>query len=381
MVGKWHLGLGNGKINWNDSISPGPNQIGFDYSFIIPATTDRVPTVFVENGRVPDLDPRDPIRVRYDSIIGDEPTGLSHPELLKMGADGQHSNTITNGISRIGYMTGGKAARWVDEDIADILTNKAKAFIQANRSKPFFLYFSIPDIHVPRAPHSRFAGSTSMGRRGDVITEMDWMTGEIMKTLEQLGISKNTLIIFSSDNGPVLNDGYYDKAEELVGNHKPSGKYRGGKYSAYEAGTRVPTITCWPGVIAPRESNVAVSQIDIVASLASLVGQPLPEKYRFDSQNSLEILLGESDKGHEYLLEESYTFSLRHKQWKYISPLATETPAWLKNKKIETGLADLPQLYDLRDDPEERNNLADIYPEQLKKLEKKLNEIKSENSD
>jgi arylsulfatase A-like enzyme len=122
VVGKWHLGLGAADLDWNGQIKPGPLDIGFDYCFLIPATGDRVPCVFVEDRRVVGLDPRDPIRVSYEQPVGDEPTGKDHPELLKMHPSHGHDQTIVNGISRIGYMSGGKAARWVDEDIADTNT-------------------------------------------------------------------------------------------------------------------------------------------------------------------------------------------------------------------------------------------------------------------
>jgi arylsulfatase A-like enzyme len=376
VVGKWHLGLGKGIINWNGFITPGPNEIGFNYSFIIPATTDRVPTVFVENGKVPNLDASDPIAVSYAEQIGNEPTGLSDPQLLKQRADTQHSNTITNGISRIGYMTGGKKARWVDEEISLVLNQKAKSFIIENKDSPFFLYYPYPNIHVPRTPNQKFVGSTKSGARGDVIIEMDWMTGEIVKLLDSLHLSKNTLIIFSSDNGPVLDDGYGDFAEKLVGNHKPAGIYRGGKYSAFEAGTRVPTIIYWPGVIKPGATNQLFSQIDFFASLAKLVNQKIPEGAAPDSENMLAELLGTSKKGRAFMLEESFTLSLRKENWKYISPQEKQAPDWLKNKKIESGLMPIAQLYNLKNDPGERNNLADQYPEIVQELKEELEKIK-----
>lgn len=376
VVGKWHLGLGLGIIDWNGFISPGPLEVGFNYSFIIPATTDRVPTVFVENHRVANLDPNDPIEVSYKGKIGNEPTGLDHPELLKMGADTQHSNTIINGISRIGFMKGGKKARWRDEDIADVLTEKASSFINNNKDKPFFLYFSVPDIHVPRAPHERFAGATAMGKRGDVIAEMDWMTGEITKQINALGLKNKTLIIFTSDNGPVLDDGYDDKAEALVGSHQPAGKYRGGKYSAFEGGTRVPTICYWPGKIKPGISTALFSQIDLLSSLAALAGQSLPADAAPDSENNLPVLLGQSKAGSNYMLEEAFTLALRKGDWKYIAPQEKSTPDWLKNKKIETGLMNVPQLYNVRKDPHELNNVAGQYPQLVKQLEAALNRIK-----
>ncbi len=376
VIGKWHLGLGNGTINWNGLIAPGPNETGFGYSFILPATTDRVPTVYLENGSVYHLDTTDPIQVSYSHLIGDEPTGLDHPEMLKMKADTQHSNTIVNGISRIGFMTGGKAARWVDEDIADVLTQKAKTFISGHAKDPFFLYFAVPDIHVPRAPHSRFAGSTQMGRRGDVITEMDWMTGEIRKEVERLGLAKNTLILFTSDNGPVLDDGYQDGAVEKLGDHKPAGVFRGGKYSAFEGGTRVPAIAYWPGTIGPGVSDVPWSQTDLLASLSTLAGKPLSESRQYDSHDILGVLEGTSKKLPDYLFEEAYTHALRMGDWKYIAPQEKPTPGWLKNKQIETGLLPVPQLYNLKSDPGEQHNVAAEHPEIVQQLKAELNVIR-----
>src|ERR1039457_2723106 len=156
VVGKWHLGLGARDLDWNGEIAPGPLDVGFDYSFIFPATGDRVPCVFVENRRVVNLDPSDPIRVDYDRPFAGEPTGAANPELLNLHPSHGHDNSIVNGISRIGYMTGGKAARWVDEDMADTITGKAVAFVEQNHARPFFLYFATHDIHVPRVPHPRF---------------------------------------------------------------------------------------------------------------------------------------------------------------------------------------------------------------------------------
>ena len=349
VIGKWHLGLGNGNVNWNASLKPGPNEIGFDYSFLIPATGDRVPCVYVENEMVVGLDPKDPITVSYKNRIADEPTGILNPELVRMKGDKQHSQAIVNGISRIGYMNGGEKALWVDEEFPMVLTSKAKNFIKNNKDDPFFLFFSFHDIHVPRVPNKKFIGKSTMGPRGDAIAQMDWCTGEIIKTLEKNGLSKNTLIIFTSDNGPVLNDGYDDFAVEKLGKHNPSGPFRGGKYSAFEAGTRVPTITYWPGVIKPGESNAMMTQVDLYASLAKLVGQNLEGSEAPDSMNLLNSFLGENQHGRKFMLEEAFTISLRHENWKYIAPLSVnqDIPKWMANKDIENGLSKQSQLYDL----------------------------------
>ena len=156
---------------------------------------------------------------------------------------------------------------------------------------PFFLYFSFHDIHVPRLPNERFVGASEMGPRGDAIAQVDWMTGQIVQTLERLQIDDNTLIIFTSDNGPVLDDGYTDQAVELLGEHRPSGALRGGKYSAFEAGTRVPTIAYWPGSIEPGTSHALLSQVDFFATLASISGQNPGPGEAIDSENLATALL------------------------------------------------------------------------------------------
>lgn len=374
VIGKWHLGLGDGTIDWNKLIKPGPAQIGFDYSFIIPATLDRVPTVFVENQQVVNADPTDPIIVSYDHKVGTDPTGLERPDLLKFSADTQHSNTIIDGISRIGYMTGGKAARWKDEDMADVLLQKTSSYLTQKKTQPFFLYLAYTDIHVPRDPNSRFTGSSPMGRRGDNIVQMDWLTGEVIKLLDILQLN-NTLVIFSSDNGPVLDDGYDDKAAVLVGDHKPAGTYRGGKYSAYEGGTRVPTILYWPGKIKAGVSHALLNQVDLFASLAKFTGQQLKPGDAPDSFDQLDAWLGRASKGRTTMLEESFTLAARDGRWKYIAPQTKATPAWLKSKNIPTGLTDKVQLYDLLVDPAEQKNVADRHPEQVRKMQRLLTAI------
>jgi len=363
VVGKWHLGLGDGDLDWNGKISPGPLEIGFDYSFLIPATGDRVPCVYVENHSVVNADPADPIRISYRKPIGDVPTGESHPQLLRMKADGQHSKTIINGISRIGYMEGGEKALWKDEEFPFVLTEKCEHFIQENRENPFFLYYSFHDIHVPRVTHPDFVGKSTMGPRGDAIAQVDYCVGRIMKTLEEHNLMENTLVLFTSDNGPVLDDGYEDRAVEMLGDHKPAGPFRGGKYSAFEAGTRMPTIAFWPSKINPGVNDALWGQIDLFASLAALTGQTLNPNASPDGENMLDVLLNRSDRGRDYLLEESHTLSLRYKHWKYIRP--SKPIAWIdKGKKIESGQSIGDQLYDLSTDIGEQTRLSE-----------KLNEI------
>lgn len=377
VVGKWHLGLGLGEVDWNSEISPGPREIGFDYSFLIPATGDRVPCVFVENQRVAGLDPSDPVEVSYSEALEGYPIGNENPELLKMPADPQHSNTIVNGISRIGFMKGGESALWIDEDFPFVLVDKAKKFIESSEGRPFFLYFSLHDIHVPRVIHPDFVGKSSMGPRGDAIAQVDWCTEQLLVFLKEKGLDQNTLVIFSSDNGPVLDDGYTDQAVELLGEHKPAGIYRGGKYSAFEAGTRVPTIVYWPGVVQPGTSNALMHQVDLYASLAALTGQEMMPGDAPDSENHLDAWLGKSSEGRDVMLLEALsTFSVRKNQWKYIQPIQNNPPSWFANKNIESGLAEYDQLYDLEKDPGEHNNVAADHPELVSELKRIMSEIR-----
>jgi arylsulfatase A-like enzyme len=375
-VGKWHLGLGEGNLDWNTEIKPGPLDIGFDYCFLLPATGDRVPCVYVENRRVVGADPNDPIEVSYEKQIGDEPTGKDHPELLKMHPSHGHNQTIVNGVSRIGYMKGGKAARWVDEEIADVITGKAVSFIEQHKEHPFFLYFATHDIHVPRMPHPRFAGKSGLGPRGDAILEFDWSAGEILKSLERMKLTGNTLVILTSDNGPVVDDGYKDRAVELLDGHKPSGPLRGGKYSAFDAGTRVPFIVHWPGKVKAGSSDALVGQIDLVSSCASLTEQQLGTEDAPDSFDMLPALLGQSKTGRDHIVEHAGTLGLIRGSWKYIEP--SKGAAYNKNTNTETGNDPQPQLYDLAVDIGEKQNLAAQYPEKVSELSKLLEKIRTE---
>lgn len=375
VVGKWHLGLGpQGGPDWNGEIKPSPNDIGFDYAFFMAATGDRVPTVYVENRKVVGLDPSDPIRVNYREPIGDWPTGKANPELLKMHPSHGHDMTIVNGISRIGYMTGGRAALWKDEEMADVFTRQAVSFIERQKEKPFFLYFATHDPHVPRVPHPRFVGKTGMGPRGDAIVQMDWCIGEILDALDRLKLANDTIVIFTSDNGPVVDDGYKDQAVEKLGTHRPAGPWRGGKYSNFEAGTRVPFIVRWPGRIKPGVSNALVSQVDLFASLATLVKQPLEMAAAPDSFDVLPALLGQSKTGRQFLVEQAGVLSLRDGRWKYIEP--GKGPRMSTNTNTELGNDPAGQLYDLARDPGETTNLAARQPARANEMKQRLQQIR-----
>lgn len=376
-IGKWHLGLGpcDGNTDFNSEIRPNTSDLGFDYEYIIPATVDRVPCVFVENGRVVGLDPNDPIEVSYTHKVGNRPTAEENPSLARLKPSQGHSNTIINGIPRIGYMAGGESALWVDENIADTITRKACDFIVRNQNRPFFLYVGTQDVHVPRVPHPRFKGKSSMGDRGDVILQLDWTVGEILRTLDSLSLSENTLVIFTSDNGPVIDDGYADLAAELLGSHDPMGGFRGGKYSLYEAGTRIPFIVRWSGRVNPDVQSAPFSQIDVYRSLASLVGVELPSGAAPDSRDQLATLLGDDTIGCHFIVQQNLnnSLSLIVGEWKYIGPSeAPEREFWTN---MELGNSLRPQLYNLKSDPAESSNVADDNPSLVESLSRQLETI------
>ena len=189
--------------------------------------------------------------------------------------------------------------------------------VKKNKDKPFFLFFSSHDIHVPRMPHERFHGKTKLGFRGDAIVQFDWCVGEMMKTLDRLGIAENTLVILCSDNGPVLDDGYKDGAVTKLGKHKPAGIYKGGKYTLYEGGTRTPFITRWLGTIKPGVSEQIVCTVDLAGSMAAMTEQKLAKDACPDSFDVLDALLGKAGaKGRDHLIPQAaIRKSARSSRW------------------------------------------------------------------
>lgn len=378
-IGKWHLGLGNPAPNWNGELRPGPLDIGFDHCLLLPTTNDRVPQVFVEDRKVKNLDPADPLWVGNDKPADDHPTGLTHRNLLKMDWSHGHNQTIHNGISRIGYYTGGKQARFRDEDLADAWVSESNRWIEANKDRPFFLYFASQDIHVPRIAHERFQGKSPLGPRGDCILQFDWCVSEITKTLDRLKLAENTLIVVCSDNGPVLDDGYKDDAVEKLGNHQPAGPYRGGKYSVWEGGTRTPFITRWKGRIKPTVSNEVVCTIDFAASFAALTGQTPAMDACLDSFNVMDALLGQTGaKGREHLLQQdngSGNYGLRSGDWKLVRLTQRGKSQAVVSKDDRPLPMAKHSLFNLKDDPGEQTDVSAKHPEVVERLTAQLERL------
>lgn len=373
VIGKWHLGLGGeGGPDWNTEIKPGPLELGFDYAFIMAATGDRVPTVFIENRHVVNGDPADPIKVSYKAKVGTEPTGAENPDQLRLRHTHGHDMTIVNGVGRIGWMSGGKSARWRDEDMADTFARKAAAFIEQTSakqgSKPFFLYLATHGIHVPRVPNERFKGVSGHGTRADAIEELDDTVGQVLAALEKTKQLDKTLIIFTSDNGGVMDDGYEDFAP---GDYRMNGVLRGTKGTLFEGGTRVPFIARWPQHIkAGSESAALIAHIDMPATFAKLTGVKLPADAARDSIDVLPALLGETERGREQFISHvggtKGPLAIRIGSWKYIQP---GNGGYGKAAEGADGRpAPKGQLFNLADDLAEEKNLANSQPEKLKGL-------------
>lgn len=380
IIGKWHLGLGDGQkpLDWNGKITPGPLEVGFDQSFIIPATVDRVPCVYVENHHVFGLDPADPITVNYRKRIDPKPSGAEARDTLTMNWSHGHNQTIVNGISRIGWMTGGTAALWKDEDIADTIAARSVAYIEAKKSERFFLFVSLHDPHVPRVAHDRFVKSTRMGPRGDVIMQIDWTVGEINRALDRLNLVEDTLVIFTSDNGPILDDGYQDQSAELVGDHRPAGPFRGWKYGRWEGSNRVPFIMRWPARIAQgTTSDAIIGQVDLPAAIAAMTDRKLLENEAPDSINIFPTILDPSVTARTSIVLEGIRGALgyRNGKWKYHEPSQADPIAW--NTGIDIGTRPEPMLFNLDEDPGESQNLAENHPEIVEKLHAELQQIKT----
>jgi arylsulfatase A-like enzyme len=385
-IGKWHLGLGDGRtrVDFNGHVAPGPREVGFDYCHIIPATVDRVPSVWIENHRVVGLDPLDPIRVNYNEDFGVEPNGIARPDLLAQPADKQHSGTIINGISRIGFMAGGKSARFKDEELTSTVVRKSVQFLEQVGNKPFFLYVGLFEPHVPRVAEPPFVGTSPLGVRGEVIQQMDWAAGEVMKALARLGLERNTLVIFTSDNGPVLFDGYFDEAAEKNGDHRPAGGLRGWKYLVFEGACRVPLIARWPARLQPRVTDQLFNLVDLPATLGRLAGAEISPASSPDSLDLSPVLLGETTQNlrdHTVLHGIADTLALRVGDWKYI-PANTRGPgggtggANPSEARFTPNQIRSPLLFNLREDPAEERNVIEQHPEKAAEMQRRLETLR-----
>jgi arylsulfatase A-like enzyme len=212
-----------------------------------------------------------------------------------------------------------------------------------------------------------------MGPRGDALLEFDWSVGAILEALQKNGLDQNTIVVLSSDNGPVIDDGYADQAEALLKDHQPAGPFRGGKYSIFEAGTRVPFLLRYPQKVEPGVSNALISQVDFMASFAAMLGQKIDPIQAPDSQNQWPALTGKDKKGRSHLIIHTQVGNMKaitDGTWKYIAP--SDAKPFIKDTKTETGANPQAQLYHLQKDPGERNNLAAQNPKKVVRFRRLL---------
>jgi len=379
-IGKWHLGFGNPRPDWNGDLKPGPLELGFDYYFGMPIVNSHPPFVYVENHRVVGLDPEDPF------VFGKKAKTREFDEKF--------------GVGQIGG-AGRAHALYDDEYVGTTLKDKATQWIRDHKKEPFFLYFPTTNIHHPFTPHPRFQGTSDCGRYGDFIHELDWIVGEVMRTLDEEGLADNTLVIFTSDNGGMFNRG--GQAAWKAG-HEMNGDLLGFKFDAWEGGHRVPFIARWPGKIeAGSESDQLISNIDLMATCAALTGQKISEGQGRDSVNMLPALLGDPKEQirKNLLLAASRKthLTIRQGKWVYIGAKAgggfgsrnlgdhgfggppAITYSGHPNSDIANGRVRqdaLPaQLYDLEKDRNQTTNVYKDHPDVVKELQGIIDHYKS----
>lgn len=379
IVGKWHLGFQKEfPVDWNKELKPGPLELGFDYYFGVPVLNSHPPFVFVENHWVLGLDPDDPF------VYGEQANTREWDEKF--------------GLDAIG---GAKAAHelYKDREVGSILAGKAVEWIKEQKDEPFFLYFAPPQIHHPFTPAPRFIASSSAGPYGDFIHELDWMVGQVLDALEVLGLTDNTLVIFTSDNGGMFNRGGQNAWEA---GHRLNGDLLGMKFGAWEGGHRVPFLARWPGQIpAGTVSDELLSNVDILATLAGLVDRSLVEGEGPDSYNMLPAFVGSPNAPiRDYLVispSQKTHLSIRKGKWMYIpaqgeggftgtevgehsfAGAAAHKLTKQVNSDVEDGKIkeDAPpvQLYDLEADLFQTQNVYDQYPEIAKELQALLDKL------
>jgi arylsulfatase A len=355
--GKWHLGLGNAKkTDYDKPLVPGPNALGFDYFYGIPASLDMTPYCYVENDR--------PV---------EKPTLTT--EAGKASEDGWwRAGAIAPGFKHV--------------EVLPKLTEKAVKYIDEHTStspdKPFFMYFPLPAPHCPIAPADFVKGRSKAGGYGDFVVEVDWTVGQVVKALQRNGLTGNTLIILTSDNGSpgrtkIKRDPY--SIIEIYG-HYPNGDLRGIKADAWDGGHREPFIARWPGKIPAGTTNDEIICLtDLMATCAAIVGAKLPSNAGEDSFNILPALSGQklNKPIREAIVHHSSMgiFAIRQGKWKLI--LGLGSGGFSKPQRIEPKPGGPKgQLYNLEDDLAESNNLWSKHPEIVSRLTELLNKYKSQ---
>jgi arylsulfatase A-like enzyme len=348
--GKWHLGLRtSSKADWNQPLTPGPRTIGFDYFFGLAANPWNGPHSFIENEQL------------TGRIAGQN-----------VAITGQRETATTSGIER----------PWIENQITEALTAKAAAWIEANRDQPFFVYFAPNAIHEPVAPNSKFTGSP-YGKYGDFIHELDARVGQLLDTLDRLKLAENTLIIFTSDNGGVVNRNNPNASAALDAGLAINGHLKGGKHDVWEGGFREPFLVRWPGKVpAGSVSEQVICVTDVLATLAAILEVPLPTGNAEDSFNMLQAFTesapGAPIRDHVVLQAADATYALRAGNWKFIERLGAPSfeyrnqNAAAKAAKKKKGAPQKDELFDLAKDPSEASDVVAKNAELAAKLKQLL---------
>ncbi len=359
IVGKWHLGLGfaksgDGEFDFSKPISDGPHTRGFDFSYIIPASLDFPPYIYIKNGK----------NTKYPLL---EQAAQPFPEFLRKGE---------------------RSPDLVMEDCLDDLLAQATGYIQrqAKSDKPFLLYFPLPAPHKPVLPHRRFRGKTELGPYGDFVVQVDWTVGQVLKAIDDAGIRDDTLVIYSSDNGSFMyrrDDLEADHAKDRTvqayrsSSHTANHVFRGTKADIWEAGHHVPFFARWPGKIKPdSQSSETICLTDFFATAAEIVGAELPGVAAEDSFSLLPTLLGKarpSPRAPVIHHSSGGMFSIRDGKWKLVAGNGSGG----REKPTGTPFEKPYHLFDMTKDISERTNVIDKNPEIAMRLEKSLEGIRS----
>ena len=350
VIGKWHLGLGTDEVtDYSKPLSPGPNDVGFDYFFGIPASLDMPPYTFVEDDRV------------LTSFDGDE-TGDS--ERRRDGGEG--------------FWRAGPIARdFAHEDVLPEIAKHSVAFIheqaESREGKPFFLYVPLNAPHTPWMPTPEFIGESEAGYYGDFVVQVDDTVNRIMNALGETGVADRTIVVFAADNGARWSPEQIDKW-----GHRANLDWRGQKADIYEGGHRVPMIVSWPGRITPdTESAFITSLTDLYATFAAVTGADLGETDGEDSESILPALLGQPQAPRNPVIHHSSRgmFAIREGDWKLIEGLGSGGFTQPVTVEPEEG-GPAGQLYNLAEDPAETTNLYLERPDVVERLTLSLNEIR-----
>ncbi len=347
-IGKWHLGLGADEVtDYSKPLSPGPNDVGFDYFFGIPASLDMPPYTFLEDDRV------------FTSFDGDE---IGDSERRRDGGEGY-------------WLAGAIARGFTHEMVLPKITERSVAYIReqvrSGGDKAFFLYVPLTAPHTPWMPTPEFIGRSEAGYYGDFVAQVDDTVGRIMSALRETGVAEQTIVVFASDNGA-----RWSQEQIARWGHRANLDLRGQKADIHEGGHRVPMIVSWPGRIIPdTESEYLTTLTDLYATFADVVDAEPGLMDGVDSESILPTLLGQSQARRSPVVHHSVRgmFAIRDGHWKLIEGLGSggfTQPAFIE--QVEGGPAG--QLYNLAEDPSEKTNLYQERPDVVERLTRQLNE-------